>query len=106
MQVHAQTHMRTVATKESMVKTQAKQAEKSRLLSGTGVGSSRIVEVVGKLPRQLQNEVCSFAEYLLATRSRRKHGKMRLKWAGGLKEYRSRFTSLGLQKQSLAWWTD
>jgi len=41
-----------------------------------------------------------------AAHSRRKHGIMKLKWAGGLKEYRSRFTSLGLQKQSLDWWSD
>lgn len=64
-------------------------------------------ELVRQLPPELQQEVYDFAQYLLDTRTlkpRRK--KMRLSWAGGLKEYRDQYTSLELQKKALEWWGD
>ena len=29
-----------------------------------------------------------------------------MNWAGGLKEYKDKFTSVELQKKSLNWWTN
>ena len=63
-----------------------------------------ITEVVDQLPPQLRQEVCDFAEFLLATRSGGTAGKMSLSWAGALREYRDKFSSLDLQKKALSWW--
>ena len=71
----------------------------------TEAANVRIVDVIQQLPLQLQQEVRSYAEYLLATRPHAHHGKMTLKWAGGLRELRGQFTALSLQKQALDWWT-
>jgi len=32
--------------------------------------------------------------------------KLRLTWAGMLREFRDKFTSLELQKKALEWWAD
>ena len=59
------------------------------------------------LPPELQQEVRDFAEYLLDRKvGRGKSDRLLLSWAGRLKEFRDRFTSLGLQKKALAWWGD
>lgn len=66
---------------------------------------SRLKEIIEKLPPDLQKEVVDFAEYLLKKQTK-KHGKLRMNWAGALREYRDQFTSLELQKKSLQWWGD
>lgn len=69
---------------------------------------TEIEKVVRDLPPELQREVQDFAEFLRAKtgakRNGRKRRRMRLDWAGGLKEYRNQFTSIELQKKSLEWW--
>ena len=67
---------------------------------------SPLSELVEKLPPDLQREVEDFARLLLETRGQAKGGRFRLDWAGGLSEYRDRFTSLELQKKALEWWGD
>ena len=64
------------------------------------------VEIVQELPPELQQEVADFAQFLLDTRVRRKQTRLRLTWAGGLREFRDKFTSLELQKKALEWWGD
>ena len=59
-----------------------------------------------ELPPELQQEVRDFAEFLLQTRVRPRRRKLRLSWAGGLSEFRERFTSLDLQKKAVEWWGD
>ncbi len=63
-------------------------------------------EMIKDLPPDLQQEVLDFAEFLLArTRpARRKH--LRMSWAGALRKYRIKYSSLDLQKKSLEWWGD
>ena len=61
-------------------------------------------EIVRRLPAELQEEVREFAESLLAKRSRAEGRKLRLSWAGGLREFREKYTSLALQQQALGWW--
>jgi hypothetical protein len=39
-------------------------------------------------------------------RAKPKRRRLRLDWAGGLKEFRDQYTSLELQKDSLDWWGD
>ena len=65
-----------------------------------------IEEVMKQLPPHLQQEVLDFAQYLLDTKVRRKQKKLRMTWAGALREFRDQFTSLELQKKALEWWGD
>ncbi len=58
--------------------------------------------LIEKLPPELSQEVSDFIEFLLKKRARCK-GKLRLDWAGGLREFRDQFTSLELQKKALEW---
>lgn len=59
-------------------------------------------ELVEQLPPDLQKEVKDFIEFLLEKKVRKTKRKLRLDWAGGLKEYRDRYTSLELQKKFLS----
>jgi hypothetical protein len=63
-----------------------------------------IKELVEKLPPDLQQEVRDFVEFLLEKKAHRRQNKLRLTWAGALREYREQFTSLELQKKALEWW--
>ncbi|WHZ14500.1 MAG: hypothetical protein OJF52_001339 [Nitrospira sp.] len=63
-------------------------------------------ELIKELPPHLQNEVRDFAQFLADTKVRTKRKHLRMDWAGGLREYRDRFTSLQLQKKALEWWGD
>lgn len=40
------------------------------------------------------------------TKVRPKQKKLRMDWAGGLREFRDKYTSLELQKKALEWWED
>jgi len=64
---------------------------------------SSFEELVKELPPDLRQEVQDFARYLLKTKVRPRRSKMRLTWAGGLKEFRDQYTSLELQKKALEW---
>jgi hypothetical protein len=63
-------------------------------------------EIMAKLPSEHQQEVRDFALFLAEKRAMPKRKKLRLDWAGGLKEFRDQYTSLELQKKSLDWWSD
>jgi hypothetical protein len=65
-----------------------------------------IEELVKELPPELQQEVYDFAQFLLETKVRPKQKKLRMSWAGALREFRDQFTSLELQKKALEWWGD
>lgn len=41
--------------------------------------------------------------FLLETRARPKRRKLRLSWAGGLRQFRDQYTALDLQKKALEW---
>ncbi len=61
-------------------------------------------EIMAKLPAEHQQEVLDFALFLAEKKARSKK-RLRLDWAGGLKDFRDRYTSLELQKKSLDWWS-
>ncbi len=65
-----------------------------------------VVELTKELPEELQSEVRDFARFLSATRVRPKQKYLRQTWAGALREYRDKYTSLELQKKALEWWGD
>jgi hypothetical protein len=64
-----------------------------------------IEEKVKSLPPELQKEVEDFVQFL-SERRMPKQDKLRLSWAGGLREFREKYNSLELQKKSLEWWGD
>lgn len=61
-------------------------------------------ESINSLPDDLQKKVFAYIEELKKSR-RKKKRKLSMKWAGGLREYKDKFTSVELQKKSLDWWT-
>lgn len=65
-----------------------------------------IDELVKQLPPDLQQEVRDFARYLLETKARPRQKKLKMDWAGALREFRDQYTSLDLQKKALEWWGD
>jgi hypothetical protein len=48
-------------------------------------------------------ELDSFLDKLLKKEERRGTGKLKQDWAGALKEFKTEFTSLELQKKALDW---
>ena len=60
-------------------------------------------EVIRSLSPELRREVLDFVEFLLARRGTKKGKKLRQDWAGALKPYRDKYTSLDLQKKALEW---
>jgi len=63
-------------------------------------------EILKQLPPDLQQEVRDFAEFLLKKKVHSKRKRLQMTWAGALKEFRDKFTSLELQKKALEWWGD
>jgi hypothetical protein len=63
----------------------------------------KIEEMVRNLPPELQNEVEDFVQFLLNKQKRKPAKNLRQDWAGALKDYRDKYTSLELQKKALEW---
>ena len=57
-----------------------------------------IEEIMASLPSEHQQEVRDFAMFLAEKRTKPKRRRLRLDWAGGLKEFRDQYTSLELQR--------
>jgi mRNA-degrading endonuclease RelE of RelBE toxin-antitoxin system len=62
-----------------------------------------IEEMIRKLPPELQREVKDFVNFLIEKRARKQGVKLRQDWAGALKDYRDKYSSLELQKKALEW---
>jgi galactose-1-phosphate uridylyltransferase len=62
-----------------------------------------LLEIIKKLPPDLQKEVEDFANYLVGKKTWKQGRKLRQDWAGALKDYRNQYTSLDLQKKALEW---
>lgn len=65
-----------------------------------------VENLIKELPPDLQHEVYDFARFLLESKVRPKQKVLRLTWAGSLRDFRDKFTSIELQKRSLDWWGD
>jgi len=63
-------------------------------------------EMISKLPPEYQQEVEDFVEFIFQKHVKKTGRRLRHDWAGGLKEYKDKFTSLELQKKALVWWGD
>lgn len=69
------------------------------------INQQKLNELVRQLPPELQQEVEDFTLFLIAKHSPNPKPlkKLSQNWAGALSEYKNKFTSLELQKQSLEW---
>jgi len=56
-------------------------------------------KLMEELPADLQQEVIDFAKFLLHTKHQPTQRKLRLNWAGGLRDFRDKFTSLNVTVQ-------
>lgn len=63
---------------------------------------SEIEEMAKKLPPDLRIQVLNFMEFLLQQKKKRRT-TMRQDWAGALRDVKSEYTSLDLQKKALEW---
>lgn len=61
---------------------------------------------INKLSPDLQKEVKDFVDFLLKKQRRKKAKPLKQDWAGALKEYRHKYSSLELQKKALEWRSD
>lgn len=52
---------------------------------------------IQRLPPELQQEVLDFIDFLVQRQAPKKGKRLKLDWAGGLKEYKDKYTSLELQ---------
>jgi hypothetical protein len=65
-----------------------------------------LAEKIQGLPPELRQEVFDFIDFLAIKRVAKKQKKLRLTWAGALKDFREQYTSTELQKKALEWWGD
>lgn len=56
-------------------------------------------ELIKELPLDLQQEVKDFAQFLLEKQSRPKQNKLRMDWAGALREYRDQYHRSGASEK-------
>jgi hypothetical protein len=62
-----------------------------------------IQELVNELPRDAQEEVRDFVEFLLAKRAKSRTGRLKLDWMGGLADLKDRYSSVELQHKAMEW---
>lgn len=60
-------------------------------------------DMIQELPPDMRAEVIDFIEFLIAKRGRQPRETLRQDWAGALREYRTQYTSLELQREALSW---
>ena len=61
-------------------------------------------DTLQQLPPNLKQEAFDFIQFLLSKQNKTREKKLNLGWAGGLKEYKDKFTSVELQKKAIEWW--
>ncbi|MBI2844830.1 MAG: DUF2281 domain-containing protein [Armatimonadetes bacterium] len=67
---------------------------------------SSIEEKIKSLPREAQDEVEDFVDFLARKHTRKSARRLRLDWRGALKDMRDQYTSVELQHKALDWWGD
>ncbi len=65
--------------------------------------SKSLLELVNNLPPHYHEEVKDFVENLMQKKDRKTSTTLRQDWAGALKDYKNKYTSLELQKKALEW---
>lgn len=72
-------------------------------LMGNDAQEKSLDVLISEMPPELQEQVRDFAEFLLERKRRKGARPLRQNWAGALRDYRDRYTSLDLQKLALEW---
>ena len=67
---------------------------------------NELIEMIKKLPPNVQKEVQDYVEFLISKKSGKQGSKLSQKWAGALKEFRQKYTSLALEDKGLDWRRD
>jgi len=67
---------------------------------------SKIEDKIKELPPELQQEVFDFINFLIERKIKKKRKKLKLEWAGGLKDLGDKYSSVELQHRVLEWWGD
>ncbi|MBM4277138.1 MAG: DUF2281 domain-containing protein [Deltaproteobacteria bacterium] len=62
-----------------------------------------IGKMIQELPPELQKEVEDFVVFLKGKKARKHGKKLRQDWAGALRDYRNKYTSLELQQKAFEW---
>lgn len=60
-------------------------------------------EMIKELPPDLKQEVHDFVEFLYEKKVKKRAGKLKMSWAGALKELRDKYTSVELQHEISNW---
>jgi hypothetical protein len=60
-------------------------------------------ELLQKMPPEIKIEVYDFAQYLMSKKKKAGRSRLKQNWAGGLKAYKKKYSSLELQKKALEW---
>jgi hypothetical protein len=70
--------------------------------------AKKLEDIIKELPEDLKKEVEDFALFLLEKRKRDEAEKKKpvLSWAGGLSEFKDKYTSVELQHKVLEWMTE
>jgi galactose-1-phosphate uridylyltransferase len=63
----------------------------------------KLEALINELPPELQEEVKDFIEFLLKKRRKKSQQKLKMNWAGALKDLREKYTSVELQHKILKW---
>ena len=66
----------------------------------------KIVSQINKLPPNLLLDLEEYVNKLSKKKPNSKKWKLNQNWAGALKEYKSQYTSIELQKKALDWHSD
>jgi galactose-1-phosphate uridylyltransferase len=62
----------------------------------------KLETLIKQLPPELQEEVKDFVEFLLEKKKKPRR-KLKMNWAGALKDLKSKYTSVELQHKILDW---
>ncbi len=68
-----------------------------------GNDNRSLEDLVKGIPPELREQVRDFLVSLMERRVKRKCGPLRQDWAGSLREFKGKYTSLDLQKKALEW---
>jgi ubiquinone/menaquinone biosynthesis C-methylase UbiE len=60
-------------------------------------------EMIKELPPDLKQEVQDFVEFLYEKKVKKRSGKLKMNWAGALRELKDKYTSVELQHEISNW---
>jgi hypothetical protein len=65
--------------------------------------ADNLEQLLSQLPEQIRGQVKDYVEFLLSRKKTAKRAGLKQDWAGALREYRDKYTSLSLQAKASEW---